>query len=171
MIRLRNSPIRQRIGGSSLWVRSMRSDSRSSSPIHGDQLQITAPGLGLQTAWLNGQRVLIDGTSASAPIVSGANRRSHVSVPRSLRTPSVADHPRPGERWWSVGADPDYGSGILNLAWPMHWNDPGYVDPAISSHYLNPATGQMEFVVQKSQRGRSCRAEARRNQRRQYEWL
>jgi hypothetical protein len=32
----------------------MRSDSRSLSN-SGDQLQIAAPGLGLQTAWLNGR--------------------------------------------------------------------------------------------------------------------
>jgi len=114
----------------------------------GDQLQITAPGLGLQTAWLNGQRVLIDGTSASAPIVSGAiaavmSQYPGLSAPQAWQI--IHDRVSDGG---PVGADPDYGSGILNLAWPMHWNDPGYVDPAISSHYLNPATGQMEFVVQ-----------------------
>ena len=38
----------------------------------GAQLQITAPGYGVQTAWLDGQRVTVDGTSASSPIVAGA---------------------------------------------------------------------------------------------------
>ena len=38
----------------------------------GSQLQLTAPGYGVQTAWLNNQRVYFDGTSASAPIVAGA---------------------------------------------------------------------------------------------------
>ncbi|MEO7598407.1 MAG: S8 family serine peptidase, partial [Opitutus sp.] len=38
----------------------------------GPQLQVTAPGYGVQTAWLDGQRVYVDGTSASAPLVAGA---------------------------------------------------------------------------------------------------
>jgi hypothetical protein len=38
----------------------------------GPQLQITAPGYGVQTAWLNGQRAYADGTSISTPLVSGA---------------------------------------------------------------------------------------------------
>jgi hypothetical protein len=46
------------------------------------------------------------------------------------------------------GWDPDYGNGILNLGWAMARNDPTYIDTAISSHYYDAATGQMEFVVQ-----------------------
>src|SRR6185295_11172621 len=38
----------------------------------GPQLQITAPGYGVQTAWLNGQRASVDGTSVSSPLVAGA---------------------------------------------------------------------------------------------------
>ncbi|MCX6951174.1 MAG: S8 family serine peptidase, partial [Verrucomicrobia bacterium] len=38
----------------------------------GSQLCLTAPGYGVQTAWLDGQRVYVDSTSASAPLVSGA---------------------------------------------------------------------------------------------------
>ena len=34
----------------------------------GPQLQMSAPGYGVQTAWLDGQRVTMNGTSASAPI-------------------------------------------------------------------------------------------------------
>jgi len=38
----------------------------------GPQLSLTAPGYGVQTAWLAGQRALVDGTSVSAPLVAGA---------------------------------------------------------------------------------------------------
>jgi hypothetical protein len=114
----------------------------------GQQLQISAPGYGVPTAWLNGERVLMDGTSASAPIVSGAIAAVMSQYPGLSATQAwqiiqqrVSDAGPPG-------ADPDYGHGILNMDWPMHWNDTGHVDPAISSHYLNTATGQMEFVVQ-----------------------
>jgi hypothetical protein len=34
------------------------------------------------------------------------------------------------------------------MGWPMAWNDPTRLDPAISSHYFDMATGQMDFVVQ-----------------------
>ena len=109
---------------------------------------MTAPGYGLQTAWVNGQRVLMDGTSGSAPIVSGAIAAVMSQYP-GLSAPQAWQviHDRLNDAG-PGGADPDYGNGVLNLAWPMAWNDPTRVDPAISSHYFNPATGQMEVVVQ-----------------------
>lgn len=114
----------------------------------GAQLQISAPGYGVQTAWLDGQRVYIDGTSASAPLVAGA-----IAAVMSQNPSFTA-----GEAWAVVrqtasdagapGADPDYGNGILNLDWAMNAATPGRTDPAVSAHYYDTATGQMEFIVQ-----------------------
>jgi hypothetical protein len=122
----------------------------------GRQLQITAPGLGLQTAWADGSRVLFDGTSGSSPIVAGAIA-AVMSQDPSL-TPALA---------WQVlqthtsdagapGADPDYGNGVLNLGWTMARNDPTRIDTAIASHYYDTTSEQMEIVVQ----NRSARAVA-----------
>jgi hypothetical protein len=47
-----------------------------------------------------------------------------------------------------AGVDPDYGAGTINLTWAQHINDPSWFDTAISSHYVNPATGNFDVVVQ-----------------------
>ena len=114
----------------------------------GAQLQLTAPGYGIQTAWLDNQRVYFDGTSASAPIVAGAiaaimstNSGMTATQAWQVLTQYASDGGAPG-------ADPEYGNGILNLGWAMSRNDPTRVDTAISSHYYDTATGQMDFVVQ-----------------------
>jgi hypothetical protein len=46
------------------------------------------------------------------------------------------------------GTDPNYGNGVVNLGWAMNRNNPLYVDTAISSHYYDTTTSQMEFVIQ-----------------------
>jgi len=114
----------------------------------GPQLQITAPGYGVQTAWLDGQRATIDGTSVSSPIVAGA-----IAAVMS-QNPSLT----PQQAWQVLqqtasdggapGADPDFGHGILNLGWAMNRTDLTHVDTAVSSHYYDAANNQMEFVVQ-----------------------
>ncbi len=114
----------------------------------GPQLQITAPGYGVQTAWLDGQRATVDGTSISSPIVAGS-----IAAVMS-QNPGLS----PQQAWQVLqqttsdggapGPDPDFGNGILNLGWAMNRNDPARIDTAVSSHYYDAATGTMEFVVQ-----------------------
>lgn len=114
----------------------------------GANLQVTAPGLGLQTAWSDGSRVLFDGTSGSSPIVAGA-----IAAVMS-QDPSLT----PAQAWQVLqthtsdagapGADPDYGNGVLNLGWAMARNDPTRIDTAIASHYYDATNEQFEIVVQ-----------------------
>jgi hypothetical protein len=114
----------------------------------GPQLQVSAPGYGVNTAWLDNQRVAFSGTSASAPIVSG-----------SIAAVMSASPGLPAAEAWQVlaghvseagppGTDPDYGHGILNLGWAMARTDPTRVDTAVSSHYYNADSGTLEVVVQ-----------------------
>lgn len=114
----------------------------------GPQLQITAPGYGVQTAWTNGGRVLMDGTSASTPIVAGS-----IAALMSV-TPGISANDA-----WKIlqqyssdggppGADPDYGHGVINLGWAMARNDTSRLDTAISSHYYDASSGMMDIVVQ-----------------------
>jgi hypothetical protein len=114
----------------------------------GRQLQITAPGLGLQTAWSDGSRIIFSGTSGSAPIVAGAIA-AVMSQDPSL-TPALA---------WQIlqthaneagvpGSDPDYGNGVLNLGWSMARNDPTRYDTAVASHYYDSAHEQLQIVIQ-----------------------
>lgn len=114
----------------------------------GSQLQVSAPGYGVQTAWAGGARVFFDGTSASAPVVSGA-----IAAVLS-QNPSLS----PTQAWQVLeehvsdagveGTDPDYGHGVLNVGWAMARNDPTRADTAVASHYYNPSTEQLQFVVQ-----------------------
>jgi hypothetical protein len=114
----------------------------------GAQLQITAPGYGVQTAWLNGQRVYFDGTSASAPIVAGAIAAIMSTSPGMNATQAWQVLQQYTSDGGAPGPDADYGNGVLNLGWAMARNDPTRIDTAITSNYYDSATGQMEFVVQ-----------------------
>jgi len=114
----------------------------------GAQLQLTAPGYGVQTAWLDGQRVYVDGTSASAPLVAGAIA-ALMSANPSLTARQAADIlVRTANDTGAPGADPAYGRGTVNLATAMNAGNLSYVDTAVSSHYYDAASNQMQFVVQ-----------------------
>lgn len=114
----------------------------------GSQLYLTAPGYGVQTAWLEGQRAYVDGTSASAPIVSGALAAVLSQNPNLSAADAVALLTRTANDAGAPGADPAYGKGILNIGWALNASNPTYVDTAVSSHYYDPNTNLMSFVVQ-----------------------
>jgi hypothetical protein len=114
----------------------------------GDGLSMTAPGFGVPAMWIGGQQVLMDGTSISAPLVAGA------IAAIMTQSPGL----QPAQAWQVLsstasdsgpaGSDPAFGNGILNFGWATHRSDPAWIDTAVASHWLNPSTGAMEFVVQ-----------------------
>lgn len=114
----------------------------------GPQLQITAPGYGVQTAWTDTRRVLFDGTSASAPIVAGAIAAVMSEKPGTtasaaweiLRTHAAEAGP--------AGPDPAYGNGIIDLGWALHHDDPTRSDPAIASLLPDIANNTLTVVIQ-----------------------
>ena len=114
----------------------------------GPNLSLTAPGYGVQTAWQDGQRVYVDGTSASAPLVAGAIAAA-LSQNTSL-TPATAAHLllASANDAGVPGSDASYGHGILNVGWALNRNNSAYYDPAIASHYFDAANSQMQFIVQ-----------------------
>jgi hypothetical protein len=114
----------------------------------GDGLSITAPGYGVPTAWTGNQRVLADGTSFSAPIVSGAIATMMTLYPGITPTRAWEILQQTASDGGPAGPDPDYGAGTINLTWARHINDPNWFDTAISSHYVNPVTGNFDVVVQ-----------------------
>jgi hypothetical protein len=114
----------------------------------GAQLQIAAPGYGVLTAWLNGQRVYFDGTSASAPIVAGAIAAIMSTSSGMTATQAWQVLQQYASDGGAPGPDADYGNGVLNLGWAMARNDSSHIDTAISGNYYDSSTGQMEFVVQ-----------------------
>ena len=114
----------------------------------GPTLSLTAPGYGVQTAWQDGQRVYVDGTSASAPLVAGAiaallSQNSSLT-PTAAAQVLVATASDAG----AAGSDAHYGHGTLNLGWALNRNNSTYYDPAIASHAYDAANHHMQFVVQ-----------------------
>ncbi len=114
----------------------------------GAQLRLTAPGYGVQTAWLDGQRADVDGTSASAPLVAGAIAALMSQNPALTPTQAADLLAKTASDGGAPGADAAFGQGILNLGWAMNSSNPAYLDTAISTHYYDAANNQMEFVVQ-----------------------
>lgn len=116
----------------------------NSSPL----LQLTAPGYGVQTAWLGNTRAYVDGTSAAAPLVSGAVAAVISQNPTLTAQQAVAVLTSTASDCGAPGADPAYGRGILNVGWAMRRNNPHYVDTAIASHSYDDATNEVRFTVQ-----------------------
>jgi len=114
----------------------------------GPELKLTAPGYGVQTAWLDGQRVDFDGTSASAPIAAGAIAALMSTTPGLSATQAAQVLEQYASDGGAPGPDPNYGDGIVNLGWAMNRNNALYVDTALAGQFYDAATGQMEFVVQ-----------------------
>lgn len=114
----------------------------------GAGLSATAPGLGLNTAWPGGQIISFDGTSGSAPLMSGAiaavmslNPSLTARQAATLLTTYSADAGAPGQ-------DPDYGYGTVDVGYATNYANPNYYDTSISSQFFSPEDGRVEFVVQ-----------------------
>lgn len=114
----------------------------------GSQLQLAAPGYGVQTAWLGGERALVSGTSASAPLVAGTLAAVLAQNPGLAPAQAVALLAATASDAGEPGRDPAYGAGILNAGWALNRDNPAYVDPAVTAHRYDAAAGTMEFTVQ-----------------------
>ncbi|MEY2880000.1 MAG: hypothetical protein RLZZ15_2380 [Verrucomicrobiota bacterium] len=114
----------------------------------GPQLSLTAPGYGVQTAWLGGQRALVDGTSASSPLVAGAIAAVLSTSPGLTPAQAAQVLLRTASDAGAPGDDPNFGNGILNLGAAQNRDNPAYADPAIASHYFDAAAGTLSIVVQ-----------------------
>lgn len=100
----------------------------------GEGLKLAAPGVAVQAAWLDGQRVLFTGTSASAPVVAGALAAAMSQRPGESARDVLAHLQARADDAGSPGVDTEYGAGVLNLGWAMNTN-PSRVDLAVASHW------------------------------------
>ena len=76
------------------------------------------------------------------------DRRADVHESRAHRPQAWEQIQKYSNDGGAPGPDSDYGKGIVNLGWALNATTPSRVDTAISSHYYDPATGTMSFVVQ-----------------------
>jgi len=114
----------------------------------GENLSVTAPGLGLSTAWPGNQIVSFDGTSGSSPLMAGAIAAVMSQVPgltaqqaASLLSTYSADAGPPGQ-------DASFGHGTIDIGYALNYNNPAYYDPSVASHYFNSDQGRVEYVIQ-----------------------
>lgn len=112
-------------------------------------LDATAPGLGLNVAWPGDQIAGFSGTSASAPIITGAiaAAMSQFGLPANEAAGLVLANLNEAG---TLGADIGYGGGILDLGRVMSAYTPGILDLAVATQSLtlNGAGGTIETIVQ-----------------------
>ena len=106
----------------------------------GAGVDLAAPGIGLRTAWIGDQEVTFSGTSASAPLVSGAlagilSLEPRLSPAEALQL--LYDYSDDG---YAAGKDPQLGFGILNLERVLTRNQRGIYDSAVGGYHFSPLT-------------------------------
>ena len=114
----------------------------------GEQLRLTAPGVGIAAAGLNGERTLFSGTSASAPVIAGAIAVLLSQTPGLTAAQAVEILQTHADDGGAAGDDPFYGHGTLDLGWALARDDRTRTDMAIASHLYNPETHALEVVMQ-----------------------
>jgi hypothetical protein len=112
-------------------------------------LDATAPGLGLNVAWPGDQIAGFTGTSASAPIITGAIAAAMSQFGISANEASALVLANLNEAG-ALGADTGYGGGLLDVGRIMSSSTPGIVDLAVATQSLtvNSSGGTIETIVQ-----------------------
>ena len=101
---------------------------------YGTYLSVTAPGYALNVAWPGNRYARMSGTSASAPIVTGAiaatmSNGCGVTMSASQAAEIVMNY---SNEAGIPGPDSEYGVGILDMGRVMSRSIPGIVDAAIT---------------------------------------
>jgi hypothetical protein len=114
----------------------------------GEQLRLTAPGYAITTAAGGGDRIWFSGTSASAPVVSGAIAALLSTNPSLTAAEAAQVLQTYANDGGTAGPDAGYGNGVVNLAWAMDRDNASRVDGAVSAWVFDAKAGTVEVVVQ-----------------------
>ncbi len=125
---------------------------------YGTYLSVTAPGYAINASWPGGRYTRISGTSASAPIVTGAiaatmSNGSGVKMTASQAAQVIMNY---ADDAGIPGPDSEYGFGILDVGRIMRRGVPGLIDAAITSQRVVKSTsksGSDEIQVTIQNRG------------------
>ncbi len=122
---------------------------------YGPGVALAAPGLGVQVPWSAQQVLVINGTSAAAPFVSGALAGILSQNPGLSSAEAVALLLRYANDAGPPGPDPFFGAGILSVDRILNRNQPGIRDAAVADIYYDPdaATGTSPLMVTVQNRG------------------
>ncbi len=113
---------------------------------YGEAVDISAPGVGLVTAWSGDQYGAVSGTSFSTPLVSAAvavalQHNPHLTPRQAAQVviDAADDIAAPGD-------DPFSGAGTLNMQRVMDYGQRGIYDAAVTGHNINTATDGTAYV-------------------------
>ncbi len=115
-------------------------------------IDLAAPGFGLNAAYPGDKAVNVDGTSFSAPIVSGS--LAWIMSTRNVSaTQALAIMQQNLNDAGPAGPDPSSGGGLPALDRVANMHTPGIFDAAVASHHITPPRqdrpyAQLEVVVQ-----------------------
>ncbi|MEX1114779.1 MAG: S8 family serine peptidase [Akkermansiaceae bacterium] len=121
----------------------------------GSQLAVTAPGFGVNAAWLGEQAASVSGTSFSSPIIAGAIAAVMTQSTTKNLSPRQAANllfsylNDAGE----AGTDSAYGAGMPDIGRVLNADQRGIYDAAVASQRIVPPTsgaphGQIEVLIQ-----------------------
>ncbi len=132
------------------------SGQRATFSDYGSQMGLTAPGVGLNTVTVNGN-MSFSGTSASAPLISGAiagllSTNPGMTAQQALNLiTQYADFAGP---YTGNSTNEFYGSGIVDMTRVLNRGNTTYTDVALADMYLNittmptTPTAPMQITVQ-----------------------
>ncbi len=105
----------------------------------GDNLTVTAPGIGIYTAWTGNSVVAADGTSFSAPLFVGATGVVLGENPSLSPLEAAEELLLYTNEAGRPGSDEEYGNGILDLGRFLERFTPDIFDAAVASQtFENP---------------------------------
>jgi hypothetical protein len=107
-------------------------------------VDVAAPGYGVNAAWPGDTAVNVDGTSFSAPIVSGAIAWI-MSTQNVSATQAVTLMNRYLNDAGSAGPDAGTGGGLPALDRVATGNTPGIFDAAVASHHVMPPSAEVPY--------------------------
>ena len=121
----------------------------------GQSVSLVAPGYGLYAAWTDDQYVRFNGTSASAPIVSGAIAGLLSQEPELSASDVNSLLLNYSDDYGYPGVDNIYGQGVLNIDRIINRNVEGIYDASVSDFYLDDvkADGSRELLIGIQNRG------------------
>lgn len=122
----------------------------------GHHLALAAPAVGVQTAWTSSEDILFSGTSAAAPIISGAIA-GLLSEDSTLTSAQAVQLLRDYANDTSApGTDPQSGAGVIDLERVRNRHTPGIYDTALAGVWINPERSTdtaLDVVVSVQNRG------------------
>ena len=121
------------------------------------RVSISAPGLDVGTTGSGNRSIYFSGTSASAPIVTGALAglmSTHQLTANQAWERLLANSDEAG----APGIDPLYGAGILNPRRAYHANSRDRSDVAVSSNYVTSGVNGPELLVTFQNHGTTAQA-------------